>query len=223
MSVFVLKIIACTAMFLDHIKYANPLFNNFFTEYFGRLALPIFAFLIAEGYSHTSDLKKYIKRIFIFGVISQIPYMLFRTLVGDWKLLNVMFTLLLGLTTIIVYDNSRKKYFSIPIIITILVVGEYIKVEYGWFGILTVLVMHILRIKKMFMPLVYGIIIFVYYYSIIRSDFIFDKHCMLLMFFTWITTFIINLYNGEKGKSVKYFFYVFYPVHLLFIYLIHLI
>ena len=72
MSVFVLKIIACTAMFLDHIKYANPIFNNFFTEYFGRLALPIFAFLIAEGYSHTSDLNKYIKRIFIFGVISQI-------------------------------------------------------------------------------------------------------------------------------------------------------
>ena len=78
MSSFVIKIIACITMLLDHIKYSSPVFENFATEYLGRLSFPLFAFLIAEGYTHTKNLKKYYKRLFVFGLLSQIPFMLFR-------------------------------------------------------------------------------------------------------------------------------------------------
>ena len=99
MSSFVIKCIACITMLLDHIKYSGPIFQNFLTEYFGRLSFPLFAFLASEAYYHTSDLKKYYKRLFIFALISQIPFMYFRSLVGEWKMLNIMFTLILGMAT----------------------------------------------------------------------------------------------------------------------------
>ena len=223
MSSFVIKIIACVTMILDHIKYSGPIFENFFTEYLGRLSFPLFAFLIAEGYSHTSDLKKYYKRLFIFGLISQIPFMFFRTLVGEWKMLNIMFTLLFGLICITTYDKINKKYISIPIVIVIIFLGEILRVDYGWLGVMTVFIMYLLRNNKKFLPLVYGIIIFVYYYSIVGSEYILLTRNVLLMLFTWSSTFIINMYNGEKGKSMKYFFYWFYPVHMLIVYLLHFV
>ena len=120
MSIFIIKIIACITMFLDHIKYAIPMTNNYVTKYLGRFAFPLFAFIITEGYVHTKDLRKYYKRLIIFAIISQIPFMLFRTLVGEYLMLNVIFTLLLGLISITVYDKIEKRYFSIPICISII-------------------------------------------------------------------------------------------------------
>lgn len=133
MSIFVLKIIAEITMVLDHIKYidlGNPIFTNFATIYFGRISFPLFAFMISEGYAHTSDLKKYYKRLIILALFSQIPFMLFRHLVGEWKMLNIMFTLLLGLVCITVYDKLEKKYLSIPICIALIAIGRLIKVDY---------------------------------------------------------------------------------------------
>jgi hypothetical protein len=210
-------------MLLDHIKYADPIFRNFFTEYFGRLSFPLFAFLAAESYYHTSNLKRYYKRLFIFGLISQIPFMFFRVLVGEWKMLNIMFTLLLGVFSINVYDKINKKYISLPLVALIIIIGNVLRVDYGWLGVLTVFLMYILRKKKMFLPLVYGIIIFIYYYSILGNEYIFVTQNVLLMLFTWSSTFIINQYNGEKGKSMKYFFYCFYPCHMLVVYMLHII
>ena len=224
MSSFVIKCIACITMLLDHIKYSGSIFQNVLTIYLGRLSFPLFAFLAAESYCHTSNLKKYYKRLFIFALISQVPFMFFRTLVGEWKMLNIMFTLLLGLTCIMTYDKIKKIYISIPIIIGIIVFGEIINVDYGWFGVASVFVMYIFRNKKYFLPIIYGILIFVFYYSLAGMEYIFDFNIVLLMLFTWCSTFIINLYNGKKGKSsMKYFFYIFYPIHMLGIYLLHFI
>ena len=121
MSIFVLKIIACITMFLDHIKYAIPITNNVLTKYLGRIAFPLFAFLITEGYMHTKNLKKYYIRLFIFALISQIPFMLFRTLVNSSDIiLNIMFTLLLGLIAITIFDKTKEKFISIPLCIIIM-------------------------------------------------------------------------------------------------------
>ena len=224
MSSFVIKCIACITMFLDHIKYSNPIFCNFLTEYFGRLSFPIFAFLVTESYRNTSDLKKYYKRLFLFGVVSQIPFMLFRTLVGEWKMLNILFTLLLGLVCINVYDKISRKYISIPIVIIIAVIGEIVRVDYGWLGVLTVFLMYLFKERKIFFSLIYGIAIFTYYYySAFGIQYVFTRRSILLMLFTWISIFIINKYNGEKGRNIKFFFYWFYPIHMLGVYLLHFI
>ncbi len=222
MSSFAIKCIACITMLLDHIKYSGTIFQNFLTEYFGRLSFPLFAFLIVEGYCHTRDLKKYYKRLIIFGVISQIPFMLFRTLVGEWIMLNIMFTLLFGLISITIYDKIKSKLISIPLVIIMIILGELLRVDYGWFGVLTIFIMYLFRNKKMFLPLVYGICIFIFYYNMV-GNYILKTEVLLTMIFTWLTTFLINAYNGEKGKSMKYFFYWFYPVHMLGVYLLHFI
>ena len=130
MTIFVLKIIACISMVLDHIKYAVPELRNFVTINFGRIAFPLFAFMVVEGYVHTKNLKKYYTRLIIFALISQIPFMLFRTLVGEWKMLNIMVTLLLGLSAITVYNKVEKKSLSIPICVAIILLGELVRVDY---------------------------------------------------------------------------------------------
>ena len=111
MSSFVLKVIACIAMVCDHIRYVVPNTNNIVTIALGRISYPLFAFLLTEGYSHTKDLKKYYKRIIIFALISQIPFMMFRNLcIGVWQLLNIMFTLLFGLIAINIINFWNNNF-----------------------------------------------------------------------------------------------------------------
>ncbi len=222
MTIFIIKIIACVTMVLDHIKYAIPETEGILTNYFGRLAFPLYAFLLTEGYVHTKDLKKYYYRMIIFAIISQIPFMLFRTLVGEWKMLNIMFTLLLGLIAITVYDKEKRKYISIPIIILLIWMGKILKVDYGWYGVTTVILLYLLKNNKSFIPFSYLLLLIVYYYSRIKS-FNFGTEIILYILFSWSSTFIMMIYNGKEGKKLKYFYYIFYPLHMIIIYLISLV
>ena len=151
MSIFAIKILACITMILDHIKYAIPITNNFITKYFGRIAFPLFAFLITEGYIHTKNLKQYYKRLILFAIISQVPFMLFRSLVSEqYLMLNVMFTLLLGLIAITIYDKIKNKFFSMPLCFVFICLGEILKVDYGWFGVAAVFLFYIFKEKEIF-------------------------------------------------------------------------
>lgn len=157
MTGFILKIIALITMLLDHIKYAIPATNGLLTQYFGRISFPLFAFLITEGYIHTRSREKYIKRLLIFAIISQVPFMLFRTLVADKLMLNIIFTFLLGILGIEIFDYFKKNteinkmLGNVIVIISFLVIamlGSYISVDYGWFGIVTVWIFYILKPSK---------------------------------------------------------------------------
>lgn len=217
MSIFAIKIIACVTMFLDHVKYAIPATNNLFTQYLGRLSFPLFAFFITEGYVHTKNLKQYYKRLIVFAIISQIPFMLFRTLVGEYLMLNVMFTLLLGLIAITIYDKIEKKFFSIPICIVIICLGQILKVDYGWFGVAIVFLLYVFKENKGLQMIVLAILTAIYYSS--KGFFnTFNTQIMLFYIFAIFPFIFIYFYNGEKGKKVKYFFYWFYPVHMLILY-----
>lgn len=158
MTGFGLKIIALITMLLDHIKYAIPATDVFVTQYFGRISFPIFAFLITEGYIHTRSRKKYIKRLLIFAIISQVPFMLFRTLVADKLMLNILFTFLLAILGIEIFDyfknntEMNKILRSSIVIISFLaieILASYINVDYGWFGVATVWIFYILKSSKL--------------------------------------------------------------------------
>lgn len=221
MTVFVLKIIACISMFLDHVKYAIPETQNFATMYLGRIAFPIFAFLITQGYIHTSNFEKYCKRIAIFALISQIPFMLFRTLIGEWEMLNIMFTLLLGLTAITVYDKMTNKYFSIPIVILIIILGEIINVDYGWFGVALVFLFYICRNNKWLLSFSYILLVLIWFYFVGMLKL---NEVYIFYFINYLVSLVIILfYNGNQGKKIKYFLYWFYPVHMLVLFLIGVI
>lgn len=219
MTVFIIKLIACITMFVDHVKYGIPTLSNYYTICIGRIAFPLFAFTATEAYIHTSDLKKYFKRLFIFALISQIPFMLFRTLVGEWKMLNIIFTLILGLSCITVFDKIEKKYISLPLCALIILIGELVNVDYGWYGITMVFIFFLGKKNDIVLTLLYTALVLLYFYVLKINALDYPIYFIAHM----IPLIIAILYNGKKGKSLKMFFYWFYPIHMFAIWLISLI
>lgn len=217
MTVFCLKLIALFSMLCDHLGYL--LFDKVsFMNIIGRLAFPIFAFLLTEGYIHTKNLKRYLLRLFIFAIISQIPFMLYLSLFNSNFYLNIFFTLFLGLLAITLFDKIKNKPLGLLCTFFIIFWGEMIHCDYGWFGILIILLFYLLKNNKLLMNI-----------SIISITFIeytikYLKQPSIIIFYLLIATTLslifINFYNGKKGKNIKYFLYTFYPLHLLILYLI---
>lgn len=220
MSSFVLKIIAIISMLFDHVGYT--IFNKFsFMNYIGRFAFPIFAFQLTEGYSHTKDLKKYFFRLFLFAIISQIPYMLFISSHTNGFSFNILFTLILGLLTITVYEKLDNKYLGTFLVILCCIIAQCFCFDYGWFGIAIIFIFHIFKNKKWIMNLSFAIVTFInYFYKYITA---FRYEYLFIILFCVLALIPINLYNGKKGKDTKYLLYIFYPLHLIVLYLVHLL
>lgn len=222
MSAFTLKIIGLITMIFDHIKYVIPSTYNFITKYIGRISFPIFAFLITEGYLHTKSKEKYVFRLFLLAIVSEIPY---RLLFANTPYTNTIFTLLLGLLGIILFEyfKNKEKLNKIVkilcIIITFILIiflGNFINIAYAWFGLTIIWIFHILKPHKKIMFLAYILTTFLYYINNSSNTYI------ISMLFTMFSIFIILLYNGKKGAKIKYFFYIFYPLHIYILYLINI-
>lgn len=221
MSSFVLKIIAIITMFIDHIGYA--IFGKFsFFNYIGRIAFPIFAFQISEGYTHTRNLKKYFLRLFIFAIVSQIPFILFGKIISNDFTLNIFFTLLLGLSCIYIYDKSKYKIIGIISSILLGALSEFLHCDYGFYGVAIIFLFYIFKsdVIKSSMAFILATTI---KYLIPIFKYGFYNVYLYLLICTLIPIIFISLYNGKKGKDTKYLLYLFYPIHLLLIYGFYLI
>lgn len=230
MSSFVLKIIAVCTMLIDHSGYL--IFDKFsYFNYIGRLAFPIFAFQISEGYIHTKNLKRYFLRLVIFSFVSQVPYMLFRSAYFSGFSFNIFFTLILGLVCIVIYDeliNSKfnaptalKMFISFILIALISFIAQCYHFEYGAFGVFTIFIFYLFKDTKFIMNLSFIFAVLAYFIkNIVVSNF--DYRYILLCICTILPLIFINLYNGKKGKNIKYVLYIFYPVHLFVLYLLEL-
>ncbi len=142
MTSFILKIIGILTMLCDHM--GDAFVGHFsFLNLIGRIAFPIFAFQIVQGYIHTHDLKKYALRLFIFACVSQIPFMLFLTTFYDSFYLNIFFTLCLGILCLYGYDKIKNKYFGVLFAILICIVAQFIQVDYGAYGIAVIFLFYI--------------------------------------------------------------------------------
>ena len=217
MSSFVLKLIAVITMLIDHLGYI--IFDKFsFMNYIGRLSFPIFAFLITEGYIHTSNLKKYFFRLLIFAILSQIPYTL---LFNNTYTLNILFTLSLGLLALTLYDKLKNKFIGTLLVILCATLAEYLNFDYGWFGIVIIFIFYIFKNKKIYMNIFFAFTTFInYMYYFAKTA---RLEYLLIFLFCTLSLIPINLYNEKKGKNIKYFLYAFYPLHLIILYLIKLI
>jgi len=218
MNSFVLKIIACFTMFIDHLRYIIPT-KPIFMSYIGRLAFPIFAFQAVEGYAHTKNLKKYLLRLLIVATIAQIPYSLYFSFTNN---LNVIFTLIFGLLCIWVYENLKdNKYLALPIIIGVMVFSEIINTDYSYYGIAIMLIFHIFKDKKIIMTLsfiIMTILFFIEHYKL----YLFPLNMTVVTYFICVILGIVPclLYNGKQGPKAKYLFYLFYPLHIVFLLLL---
>ena len=208
MSLFVLKIIGLITTFLDH--YQFMIGGSEIFRIIGRVAFPIFAFTLSEGYVHTRNLKKYLLRIFCFAVGIQILFILF----GYGSIVNIFFTLFFGLVAIYILNLKKDlvkepfmKVIKVILIAGILYLAQVLQLDYGAYGILLIMIFNAFRNDKLkilmsFLVLNMFNIIFPNVFQIIDTQ-----------IFSLISLIFIFMYNGEKGKSIRYFFYLFYPVH----------
>jgi hypothetical protein len=222
MDSFKLKIIACLAMLIDHIGAV------FFPEYrilrvIGRLAFPIFAYLITAGYKNTKNVNVYMKRLFLFFFISQIPFMLAFDIKGlDY--LNIFSTLFLGLLAIYSYDKIEDRQLRVIIVILIAIFAKLLGTDYGWYGVMIIFSFKFfednfpkLLISMILLNILYQMPIVVY---CIRNGKVFLRFPLFMQSFSLISLILIKYYNGERGRNLKYVFYAFYPIHLFIIFII---
>jgi hypothetical protein len=199
-----LKMIAMLSMTIDHMAYYYGIENPYLYELMrtiGRIAFPTFAFLLAEGFVHTKNRQKYMLSLFIFALLSEIPWLLLN---HDGSH-NVLFTLLAGVLGLYVLENCKNRWLTMAFITSIACATIFADTDYSWKGFGLVLIFYMFRGRPELQTL-FGIPL-MYEYGITG----------ILMAFA-----VIWLYNGErgfiKGKAWKYAFYAFYPVHLMLIY-----
>lgn len=186
--------------------YTNWLMVDRLMRWIGRLAFPIFCFLLIEGFLHTRDWKKYFMRLFVFSLISEIPFNLaIKQEVFYLGYQNVFFTLWIGLLVMAGMRYFEEKntlsagirYLGEAVVAALgMTTAYFLKTDYGWFGVFAIALLYFLRGNKKQQTL---------------------GGCLA---FCWEITaplaFIpIYHYNGKRGADFKYVFYIFYPVHLL--------
>lgn len=230
-----LRIIAVLLMLSDHIWATYMSFGDWMT-YIGRMAFPIFAFQIAEGYIHTSNFKKYAFRLLGFALAAEIPFNLFySSRVFNPFHQNVLFTLLLGLLAIHAIDKAKKTKTVKSILLAVLwlgliSIGATIGfVDYGFLGMLTVVMFYVLRdfpFAWLAQLAAMVLINIVFFEGLVFPVEIFGKTFEIpSQGFAIFSLIPIWMYGGKKGKSSKvmqYSFYAFYPVHMLILYFIKL-
>lgn len=231
---FSLKIIALITMFCDH--FGDALVGHFsFWNLIGRIAFPIFAFQISEGYVHTKNLKKYFMRLFAFALISQIPFHLFlqKFLPTATSSLNIFFTLLLGLGSITIYDYFSKvenrefgfqifgfevkKIVGIISVLLIAYIANLLHTDYGFWGVVVIFNFYLFKNDKLAMIISY-ICLWVIRYGILILKNGFYMQYIYLAICTILPIIFISLYNGKQGYKIRYLLYLFYPMHLLLLY-----
>jgi hypothetical protein len=135
--------------------------------------------------------------------------------------LNIFFTLILGLLALYFYSLKINNFLKFFIILFLIFIASFFKVDYGAWGVTLILMFYIFRENKILLSLLYVILCIIKYINILILHF--NIFFFGLFAFTISALFVILLYNGKKGKHLPTFFYMFYPIHLLVIYLIHVI
>lgn len=235
-----LKMIAMVTMLIDHmaavvilymttVYRASEMFSGANTIYIvmrqiGRTAFPIFCFLLIEGFVHTRDRFRYLARLMMFALVSEVPFDLALTGKAiSWQNQNVYFTLALGMGMMMVMEwgasgirnyftknenvnAAGKSYvfeqiFKIVILFLFMVLAKQIHCDYAENGVLLIAILFLLKEKRL-------IACIVGYLAFMWEPFCFPAFLL------------IPLYNGRRGWNVKYIFYAFYPLHLLLLYVL---
>lgn len=238
MSGFTIKLLAVIFMTIDHIYKLIPALTAYIpnitlstpfisvtlttlTAFLGRLAFPLFAFCVSEGCRHTKNISGYLKRLFIFAVISEIPFD--YAFFGSFIYLghqNVLWTFFFGVLAIYLYNNlKRTPLLALFSVFSTATVCYVLKTDYSSIGVLLIFVLYITKSKPLRFIGAFLIISFYYlYFKGLYSVFINGSIAplMLLQFiFTVASIILLVFYNGKQGHKLKWFFYIYYPLHLI--------
>ena len=251
MSLFYLKIIAMAAMLFDHADKAFGLrailaqtlagssgslsYQVFFAllGLIGRVSAPIFFFGIANGYVHTRNRNRYFMRLAVCAALSQFPYTLFYGLSvnnKDGELakanLNILFSLALGILALFFYDMLKGKSLFAAVFSVLCLSGLaiFLKTDYTYGALLFILFFYLSASLSLKGKAAAGAltVLAANLLNLLSPETLWST---LLITFPgqYLGVLFVLFYNGKKGRSMKYAFYLFYPLHLLAIWLIRMV
>ena len=190
----------------------------------GRIAMPVFSFCIAEGYAHTRDRKRYLLRMGLFALISEIPFDLaFEGRIGFGHQ-NIMLTFFLSILALELFDrirggkDPRRERFSIGrTLLGIVTIGAmaglavFLHADYTCFAVVAVFLFYVFRDAHPAVRCGTGVA----FLALTRTM---SYYCA-----TGFSFIPLILYNGKRGRGLKWLFYAFYPGHLLVLYLLQVL
>ena len=244
-----IKIIAIIGMALFHlidVFYAVlPMPIVYIFGAAGGLTFPIMGYFVVEGYKHTSDIKKYLLRLFAFGLLAAPFHML---IYGFGVRFNIMFSIMLCLITLLIYDRIKvKALFWIFVFPIILIASMVLIFDWVFIGVIVVMLYYLIKnetLRRIIPPVVGGLIWFAIarfsYIGLSLFEYMGDYAGVQSILEMWsggvysiiaaqamiigciAAAILLVYYNGERGKRMKWLFYAFYPIHLAVIGLVGL-
>lgn len=230
-----IKVIAIIAMTLDHIAYTfvpPESTATYIMRLFGRITAPLMCFFIAEGFRHTHDRKKYLLRMIAFAVISQPFYFIFlnhslpKNALEFFRSMNVIFTLSLGLLALFVATH-KKLPMTAKAILTAIIVSFANIGDWSYLVPIWILVFYFFSENKKIMYLLFSVA------ALVFLPYLYLKYFDSFLMFTYnygvfLALIPIALYNGQRNKDCsilkkrisKWFFYLYYPLHMMIIFII---
>ena len=219
-----IKLIAIIAMTIDHITWmlypgCQKIWWVIGLHAIGRLTAPIMWFFIAEGYHYTKNVKKYILRLFVFAIISHFAYDFAGGIPfipnGFFNMTSVMWSLAWAVVLMVIYTTELLPIWS-KIVFVILIC--LITFPSDWSTIAAMCPVYLYLNRNDFKKQSIAVIVWTAIYAIVYFIFI-DKVYGILQMCTLLSLPILKQYNGERGqwKGMKWFFYLYYPLHLFVI------
>jgi len=234
-------------MIIDHMGAVMPEIFGLEFRVIGRVAFPIYVFLVAEGFRHTKSPHKFLARLGIFALISE-P--IFDLALGNdiyfFANTNIFYTLFLGGTSIVIYKLIRENYWKIDkrnrgkiindppppeatiagilLAITPTLIAEALTTDYGAYGVVFILCMYVIRPLKLRLAAMVALCVWqhnlIIRLALNRALFDLPDATLFLLMIpaTLLPVLLAALYNGKRGPGLKWFFYASYPAHLLVIF-----
>lgn len=219
-----LKFLACAIMLLDHIGATLIPWGTL--RIIGRLAFPIFCFLLAEGAHYTRNPRNYLLRLGIGAILSELPFDLALFGSWSWQHQSVMITLLLGAMALLAMKRMTQPLLKILVLLLFAFLADFMNTDYGGAGVLMIALFGLTRERK------YGWLVQLLGMYLICRWIIPGGVVWFIDRYVFIEIFAISalipiwLYSGKKSTSsraVQWAFYLFYPVHLWILYLLSIL
>lgn len=230
-----LKTIAILAMLVDHVAYVfvdeyySPL--GVLLHFIGRITGPVMFFFVAEGYHKTKNVGRYMLRMALFAALSYLPFIYMPTgalpTAANFLDLNVIYTLFLGLVSLWVLHNVKQPVLKWLLILGLLLLSTY--GDWGYTAVLMILIFDLFRESFRYQCLAYSIVVACEVLpSLLRAlplalggapfaQYAGSLGYVVVQLGMFVPLLLLGLYNGKRGGMNKWFFYIFYPAHMVVI------
>ncbi len=217
-------------------EYGSYLLNNLL---FGAGSITIFIFMwfVAEGCRYTHNMKGYLLRLLLFAILSEIPFQIMIQIITvepvgpHFALTNVMFTLALGVIACYGYQtlkNKGRKYLGFVVPVICCIVAYLLQTDYHFYGVLGIFLLYMTQDHKKRLLVLTGLVLLVIG-DFTCSDILgYGFDLMMLpvylihLAFAFLSVPLLAAYKGNRGKKLKYFFYLYYPIHISVLVLLYL-